>query len=86
MDRIDVSIIIPVYNVEDYLPECLDSVIAQTISSREIIIINDGSTDSSYEILKEYKKKFPELIIINQKNAGISETRNAGLRLEKENM
>lgn len=83
MDRIDVSIIIPVYNVQDYLPECLDSVIDQTISSREIIIINDGSTDKSYEILKEYKKRFPELIIINQENSGISETRNVGLRLAK---
>jgi len=83
LDKIDVSIIIPVYNVQDYLPECLDSVIEQTISSREIIIINDGSTDKSYEILKEYKKRFPELIIINQENSGISETRNVGLRLAK---
>ncbi|MBW9155673.1 glycosyltransferase [Clostridium tagluense] len=79
MNRVDVSIIIPVYNVQEYLPECLDSVIKQTINNREIIIINDGSTDNCYEILKEYKIKFPELIIINQKNSGISETRNAGL-------
>ena len=76
----DVSIIIPVYNVQQYLPKCLDSVINQTIKNREIIIINDGSTDASSQILKSYKKKYPELIIIDQKNSGISETRNVGLK------
>ncbi|MCB2359028.1 glycosyltransferase [Clostridium estertheticum] len=80
MDRVDVSIIIPVYNVEEFLPKCLDSVINQTIDNKEIIVINDGSTDNCYEIIKEYKKKFPELVIINQRNSGISETRNAGLK------
>lgn len=79
MNRVDVSIIIPVYNVQEYLPKCLDSVIKQTIKNKEIIVINDGSTDNCYEILTEYKMKFPEMIIINQKNSGISETRNAGL-------
>ena len=81
MNRVDVSIIIPVYNVQEYLPKCLDSVIKQTIKNKEIIVINDGSTDNCYEILTEYKMKFPEMIIINQKNSGISETRNAGLRV-----
>lgn len=80
MDKVDVSIIIPVYNVAEYLATCLESVIKQTIKRKEIIIINDGSTDGCYEILTEYKKEFPELIIINQENKGISETRNAGLR------
>ncbi|MBU3111432.1 glycosyltransferase family 2 protein [Clostridium lacusfryxellense] len=80
MNTVDVSIIIPVYNVAEYLATCLESVIKQTIKSKEIIIINDGSTDGCYEILAEYKKEFPELIIINQENRGISETRNAGLR------
>ncbi|WP_291633844.1 glycosyltransferase [Clostridium sp.] len=79
----DVSIIIPVYNVQEYLAVCLDSVIKQTIKSKEIIVVNDGSTDKCYEILKEYKIKFPELIIINQKNRGISETRNAGLKVAR---
>ena len=74
----DVSIIIPVYNVAEYLATCLDSVVNQTIKSKEIIVINDGSTDNCYEILKEYKMNFPDLIIINQENRGISETRNAG--------
>jgi len=80
LKRVDVSIIIPVYNVQEYLSVCLDSVIKQTIENKEIIVVNDGSTDKCYEILKEYKIKFPEMIIINQKNRGISETRNAGLK------
>lgn len=79
MNKVDVSIIIPVYNVQEYLSECLDSVISQTIKNKEIIIVNDGSTDNCSQILEEYKIKFPELIIINQENRGISETRNAGL-------
>jgi len=81
LNKVDVSIIIPVYNVMEYLAECLDSVINQTVKVREIIIVNDGSTDKCLEILAEYKKEFPELIIINQKNSGISETRNRGLRV-----
>ena len=80
LNRVDVSIIIPVYNVQEYLSVCLDSVVKQTIKNKEIIVINDGSTDKCYEILTEYKRKFPEIIIINQKNRGISETRNAGLK------
>jgi glycosyltransferase EpsJ len=78
--QIDVSIIIPVYNVQEYLAVCLDSVVKQTIKNKEIILINDGSTDRCYEILKEYKRMYPEIIIINQKNSGISKTRNAGLK------
>ena len=80
MAQIHVSIIIPVYNVQEYLAVCLDSVINQTIKNKEIILINDGSTDRSYEILKEYKERYPEIIIINQENKGISDTRNAGLK------
>lgn len=83
MDAVDVSIIIPVYNAAKYLAQCLDSVIDQTIKSKEIIVINDGSTDNSYEILKAYKKKFPKLIVINHKNSGASESRNAGLKMAK---
>lgn len=79
LNRVDVSIIIPVYNVQEYLSECLDSVLNQTIKNTEIIVVNDGSTDNSPQILAEYKIKFPELIIINQENRGISETRNQGL-------
>lgn len=79
LNRVDVSIIIPVYNVQEYLSECLDSVLNQTIKNTEIIVVNDGSTDKCSVILAEYKIRFPELIIINQENRGISETRNQGL-------
>ena len=81
MDAVDVSIIIPVYNAAKYLAQCLDSVIDQTISSFEIIVINDGSTDKSYEILKEYKEKFPKLIVINQENCGVSQARNTAVMM-----
>ncbi|MGH4052350.1 MAG: glycosyltransferase family 2 protein [Clostridium sp.] len=82
-DHVSVSIIIPVYNVQEYLATCLDSVTSQTIKSKEIIIVNDGSTDNCGKILKEYKEKYPELIIINQENRGISETRNSGVKAAK---
>lgn len=75
----DVSIIIPVYNVQQYLSMCLDSVIAQTYKNIEIIIINDGSTDNSLDIIDQYKAIYPELIVINQENQGLSSARNAGL-------
>ena len=74
-----VSIIIPVYNVQEYLKKCLDSVINQTYKNIEIIIVNDGSTDNSYDICKEYEEKDPRVLIINQKNKGLSNARNTGM-------
>lgn len=73
------SIIIPVYNVELYLKECIDSVIKQDIENYEIICINDGSTDESFRILKNYSEKYNFIKVLNQKNKGLSETRNVGL-------
>ncbi|MEW9080439.1 glycosyltransferase [Terrisporobacter glycolicus] len=78
-----VSIIVPVYNVEKYLEECLDSVVNQTLKNIEIICINDGSTDGSLGILNKYKKKYSNIKIINQDNAGLSAARNAGIREAK---
>jgi glycosyltransferase involved in cell wall biosynthesis len=78
-----VSIIIPVYNVEKYLAECLDSAIGQTLRDIEIICIDDGSTDRSPEILDEYAKKDSRIIVIHQKNAGPGLARNVGLDLAK---
>lgn len=76
------SIIVPVYNTEKYLRECLDSIIKQTCDSIEIILINDGSTDGSGMIMQEYKQKYPDLIrVINQENHGIGYTRNKGIGL-----
>ncbi len=75
-----VSVIIPVYNVENYLRECLDSVLNQTLRQIEIICINDGSTDSSASILEEYRKRDARIRVINQNNKGLSEARNVGIQ------
>jgi glycosyltransferase involved in cell wall biosynthesis len=74
-----VSVIIPVYNVEKYLGQCIDSVIQQTLPDIEIICVNDGSTDGSSEILENYAKKDTRIRIINKENGGLSSARNAGL-------
>lgn len=73
-----VSVIIPVYNVENYLRECIDSVINQTYRNIEIILVDDGSTDSSGKICEEYLDKDPRVTVIHQKNSGLSAARNAG--------
>lgn len=73
------SVIIPIYNVADYLAECLDSIINQTYKNLEIILVNDGSTDNSPEIIEEYKRKDPRIRVINKENGGLSSARNAGL-------
>lgn len=75
-----VSVIIPVYNVEKYLRQCLDSVINQTLKDIEIICINDGSTDDSLQILEEYAKKDERIKVISKENGGLSSARNEGLR------
>ena len=74
-----ISVIIPVCNVEKFLPECLDSILKQTIKDIEIICINDGSTDNSSDILNEYRAKDDRFIIINQSNSGPSISRNKGV-------
>ena len=74
-----ISIIVPVYNVEKYLNECIDSIIAQTYSNIEIILVNDGSTDASGKICDEYAEKDGRIKVIHQVNAGLSAARNAGM-------
>lgn len=74
-----ISVIIPVYNVEKYLPRCLDSVISQTYDDIEIICINDGSTDNSLNVLNEYAQKDNRIIVIDKQNEGVSAARNDGL-------
>jgi len=76
-----ISIIIPVYNTALYLSECLESVYTQTLHDIEIICINDGSTDNSLQILKNFQHKDARIKIIDQKNAGVSAARNAGLQI-----
>lgn len=80
----DLSIIVPIYNVEEYLVECLKSLYKIGSLRYEVILVNDGSKDNSYEIMKEFKKLYPkETIIIDKENGGLSSARNAGLRVAK---
>ncbi len=74
-----ISVIIPVYNVEEYLRECVDSVLKQTYQNFEIILVDDGSTDSSGKICDEYVKKDDRITVIHRKNGGLSVARNTGL-------
>lgn len=74
-----VSVIIPIYNAEMYLRECFDSIIDQTLEDIEIICINDGSTDSSLDIVKEYAGKDGRIIIIDKQNEGVAIARNLGI-------
>jgi len=81
MSEVKVSVIIPVYNVEDYLAECLDSLLSQTLNEFEIICVDDGSTDNSLEILREYKNRDPRIHVIEQKNQGAGKARNVALEV-----
>lgn len=81
MEQPWISVIIPVYNVEEYLHECLDSVINQTYRNLEIIIVDDGSTDSSGMICDEYAKQDSRIAVIHKENGGLSDARNAGLEV-----
>jgi glycosyltransferase involved in cell wall biosynthesis len=78
-----VSVILPVYNVENYLEDCLDTIINQTLKDIEIICVNDGSTDKSSDILKKFAAKDDRITIINQENQGAGVARNKGLRIAK---
>ena len=78
-----VSILIPVFNVEKYLPKCLDSVLSQTLKSIEIICIDDGSTDGSSDILKQYAKDDNRVKIITKNNTGYGDSMNKGLSMAK---
>ena len=79
------SIIVPVYNVADYLQKCLDSLLAQDLPQNEyeIIVVNDGSTDNSGVIAKQYADKFPNITLFNQANQGLSGARNTGIKHAK---
>lgn len=80
MEKGLVSVIIPVYNSELYLSECINSVVKQTYKRLEIILINDGSIDKSFEIMKEFKKLDSRIKIINLTNSGVSYARNIGFK------
>ena len=78
-----ISVIVPVYNVEDYLRKCLDSIVNQTYKNLEIILIDDGSTDNSGKICDEYAAKDNRIKLIHKPNGGLSDARNAGLEIAK---
>lgn len=78
-----ISVIVPVYNVERYLEECLNHIVKQTFRDIEIICINDGSTDNSPSILNQFAEKDSRIIIVNQKNQGLGAARNKGIELAK---
>lgn len=80
---VKVSILVPIYNVEEFLPECLDSLVNQTLKNIEIICINDGSTDRSLGIIKKYAKKDKRIKIIDKKNSGYGDSMNKGLKKAK---
>ena len=73
------SVIVPVYNVEKYLPQCLDSLVNQTLENMEIIVINDGTKDNSQQIIDDYAARYPQIRPFKKTNGGIADTRNFGL-------
>ncbi len=80
-----ISVVMPVYNAEQYLDQAIQSILGQTFADFEFIIINDGSSDSSLEILRKYEKKDKRILIIDKKNCGIVEALNDGLSIAKGN-
>lgn len=84
MDNPKISVIVPVYNVEQYLPRCIDSILAQTFTDFELLLIDDGSTDNSGKICDEYaKKKDTKIRVWHKENGGVSSARNMGLDFAK---
>ena len=78
-----ISIIIPVYNVEKFLPQCIDSILAQTYKDFELILVDDGSPDGSPAICDSYAQRDERVRVIHQKNAGVSAARNNGIEHAK---
>ena len=80
-EKMEVSLIIPVYNVEKYLPQCIDSMLGQTYRDFEIILVDDGSTDSSGQICDDYKDEYPDIIkVIHKQNEGHTATRQVAIK------
>lgn len=79
MDGIKVSVIVPVYNVRKYLPKCIESILYQTHENLEIILVNDGSTDESGLICESYAERDTRIVVIHEKNSGVSNARNTGI-------
>jgi len=78
-----ISVIVPIYNTEKYLPKCIESILTQTYKNIELILINDGSTDNSLNICNYYKYLDSRIIVIDKPNEGVSATRNLGIKIAK---
>ena len=76
-----VSIILPVYNAQNHIARCLDSICAQTWQNLEIIVLNDGSKDQSLPVCQEYRSRDQRILLVDKANSGVSDTRNLGLKL-----
>lgn len=76
-----VSIIVPIYNVEEYLGKCIESCLCQTFTDYELILVNDGSTDNGLSICREYEKKDSRIKVLDKPNGGLSDARNAGMKI-----
>ena len=81
----EISIIVPVYNVEKYLKRCIDSILNQSFTDFELILVDDGSTDNSGEIIDEYAIKDERIKVIHKENGGLSSARNVGIEYSKGN-
>ena len=76
-----ISVILPVYNVENYLKKCIDSVCGQTYKNLEIILVDDGATDSCPQLCDEFAKKDERIRVLHKENGGLSDARNAGAKI-----
>jgi len=83
MESPELSIIVPVYNAEKYLRKCIDSILAQTFTNFECIIVDDGSTDSSSDICEHYSQADTRIIVVHQENSGVSAARNKGIEIAR---
>ncbi len=78
-----VTVVVPVYNASSYISRCIDSILSNNYKSYKLLLINDGSTDNTLDILKDYEKRYKNIQVIDQKNRGVSNTRNIAINLAK---
>lgn len=83
MSNLNISIIVPVYNIEEYLPRCIESILKQTYKNMELILVDDGSQDRSGEICDKYKALDERVVVVHKENGGSSTARNEGIRIAK---
>ena len=78
-----ISVIVPIYNTEEYLSYCIESILAQSFTDFELILVNDGSTDNSLKICKEYARKDSRIVVVNKNNEGVTKTRERGVNISR---